>query len=191
MLRCWQSLRRSTPNPIHVCACKPSSGTSSRARLQTGTEHDCELPEICRWRALRRRDVPSHRQVEQPAREPGEDRGHTGGRRRGQSKARLSADSPGAHERDRHSSQRWRRLDGARRARQRHFRLVHHHQRSASLDFGGARNPDGQGFAAFGRVISGMDVVRKIQAAPSSTTMSTNAEAQRLTRRSRSRGSRE
>jgi peptidyl-prolyl cis-trans isomerase A (cyclophilin A) len=32
-----------------------------------------------------------------------------------------------------------------------------------SLDFGGARNPDGQGFAAFGRVIRGMDVVRKIQ----------------------------
>ena len=50
-----------------------------------------------------------------------------------------------------------------------------------SLDFGGQRNPDGQGFAAFGRVISGMDVVRKIQAAPSSTTRTTNAEAQRLT----------
>lgn len=32
-----------------------------------------------------------------------------------------------------------------------------------SLDFGGARNPDGQGFAAFGRVVRGMDVVRKIQ----------------------------
>lgn len=31
------------------------------------------------------------------------------------------------------------------------------------LDFGGKRNPDGQGFAAFGKVISGMDVVRKIQ----------------------------
>jgi peptidyl-prolyl cis-trans isomerase A (cyclophilin A) len=31
------------------------------------------------------------------------------------------------------------------------------------LDFGGKRNPDGQGFAAFGRVIAGMDVVRKIQ----------------------------
>ena len=31
------------------------------------------------------------------------------------------------------------------------------------LDFGGARNPDGQGFAAFGRVVRGMDVVRKIQ----------------------------
>ena len=33
------------------------------------------------------------------------------------------------------------------------------------LDFGGKRNPDGQGFAAFGRVTSGMDVVQKIQAA--------------------------
>jgi peptidyl-prolyl cis-trans isomerase A (cyclophilin A) len=31
------------------------------------------------------------------------------------------------------------------------------------LDFGGKRNPDGQGFAAFGQVISGMDVVHKIQ----------------------------
>jgi peptidyl-prolyl cis-trans isomerase A (cyclophilin A) len=34
----------------------------------------------------------------------------------------------------------------------------------AELDFGGKRNPDGQGFAAFGRVTRGMDVVRKIQA---------------------------
>ena len=34
------------------------------------------------------------------------------------------------------------------------------------LDFGGRRNPDGQGFAAFGRVVSGMDVVRKIQRGP-------------------------
>ena len=50
-----------------------------------------------------------------------------------------------------------------------------------SLDFGGARNPDGQGFAAFGRVISGMDVVRKIQNAPSSTNRTTNTEAQKLT----------
>ena len=31
------------------------------------------------------------------------------------------------------------------------------------LDFGGKRNPDGQGFAAFGRVVKGMDVVRAIQ----------------------------
>lgn len=30
------------------------------------------------------------------------------------------------------------------------------------LDFAGKRNPDGQGFAAFGRVIDGMDVVKKI-----------------------------
>lgn len=35
-----------------------------------------------------------------------------------------------------------------------------------SLDFGGARNPDGQGFAAFGRVVRGLDVVRRIQASP-------------------------
>lgn len=35
-----------------------------------------------------------------------------------------------------------------------------------SLDFGGARNPDGQGFAAFGRVVAGMDVVRAIQVEP-------------------------
>lgn len=34
------------------------------------------------------------------------------------------------------------------------------------LNYGGKRNPDGQGFAAFGRVVKGMDVVRKIQAAP-------------------------
>jgi len=34
------------------------------------------------------------------------------------------------------------------------------------LDFGGSRNADGQGFAAFGRVVAGMDVIRAIQAAP-------------------------
>jgi peptidyl-prolyl cis-trans isomerase A (cyclophilin A) len=42
-----------------------------------------------------------------------------------------------------------------------------------ALDFGGHRNLDGQGFAAFGRVTKGMDVVRRIQASA--------AEAQRLT----------
>ena len=34
------------------------------------------------------------------------------------------------------------------------------------LDFGGRRNPNGQGFAAFGRVTSGMDIARRIQAQP-------------------------
>jgi peptidyl-prolyl cis-trans isomerase A (cyclophilin A) len=34
------------------------------------------------------------------------------------------------------------------------------------LDFGGRRNPDGQGFAAFGSVTKGLDVVRRIQGAP-------------------------
>lgn len=32
------------------------------------------------------------------------------------------------------------------------------------LDFAGKRNPDGQGFAAFGKVTHGMSVIRKIQA---------------------------
>lgn len=41
------------------------------------------------------------------------------------------------------------------------------------LDFGGKRNPDGQGFAAFGHVIQGMDVVRKIHELP--------ADGQKLT----------
>lgn len=34
------------------------------------------------------------------------------------------------------------------------------------LDFGGKRNPDGQGFAAFGRVVEGMEVVRRIHGLP-------------------------
>lgn len=34
------------------------------------------------------------------------------------------------------------------------------------LDFGGRRNPDGQGFAAFGRVVEGMSIVRRIQQGP-------------------------
>jgi len=34
------------------------------------------------------------------------------------------------------------------------------------LDFGGRRNPDGQGFAAFGRVVKGTEVVRQIYQRP-------------------------
>jgi peptidyl-prolyl cis-trans isomerase A (cyclophilin A) len=33
----------------------------------------------------------------------------------------------------------------------------------SELDFAGKRNPDGQGFAAFGKVAKGMKIVRKIQ----------------------------
>ena len=36
------------------------------------------------------------------------------------------------------------------------------------LDFGGKRNPDGLGFAAFGKVITGLDVVQKIHQSPAS-----------------------
>lgn len=40
---------------------------------------------------------------------------------------------------------------------------------NAALDYGGARNKDGQGFAAFGRVVQGMDVVRAIHDAATVT----------------------
>jgi peptidyl-prolyl cis-trans isomerase A (cyclophilin A) len=41
------------------------------------------------------------------------------------------------------------------------------------LNFGGNRNPDGQGFAAFGHITRGMDIVRRIHQSP--------AEGQSLT----------
>jgi peptidyl-prolyl cis-trans isomerase A (cyclophilin A) len=51
------------------------------------------------------------------------------------------------------------------------------------LDFGGKRNPDGQGFAAFGRVTKGMDVVKKIQAAAAGgQTLSPPIKILRITR---------
>lgn len=37
-----------------------------------------------------------------------------------------------------------------------------------ALDAGGTRNPDRQGFAAFGRVVEGMEIVRRIWNAPTS-----------------------
>ncbi|MPT48552.1 MAG: peptidylprolyl isomerase [Sphingobium sp.] len=40
------------------------------------------------------------------------------------------------------------------------FSIVVHN--SPEMDYGGRRNPDGQGFAVFGQVDRGMDVVRKI-----------------------------
>jgi peptidyl-prolyl cis-trans isomerase A (cyclophilin A) len=33
-------------------------------------------------------------------------------------------------------------------------------------DFGGENNPDGQGYAAFGRVVKGMDIIKKIYNQP-------------------------
>jgi peptidyl-prolyl cis-trans isomerase A (cyclophilin A) len=39
------------------------------------------------------------------------------------------------------------------------------------LDYGGKRNPDGQGFAAFGQTIEGFDVIKGIQMQPESEQM--------------------
>lgn len=41
-----------------------------------------------------------------------------------------------------------------------------------ALDFGGLRNPDGQGFAVFGQVTQGMEIVRRIQQRPSGAEVS-------------------
>lgn len=41
------------------------------------------------------------------------------------------------------------------------FIVLNQHQ--PQLDYGGKRNPDGYGFAVFGKVVKGMDVVQKIQ----------------------------
>lgn len=49
-----------------------------------------------------------------------------------------------------------------------------------ALDFGGKRYPDGQGFAAFGRVVSGMEVVRRIQAGATDHSDSGYARGQML-----------
>ncbi len=51
------------------------------------------------------------------------------------------------------------------------------------LDFGGNRNPDGQGFAVFGRVIEGMDLVRRIhQSAAEGQTLTPPIKIQRAIR---------
>jgi cyclophilin family peptidyl-prolyl cis-trans isomerase len=51
------------------------------------------------------------------------------------------------------------------------------------LDFGGKRNPDGQGFAAFGRVTKGMDVVRTIHESPANgQTLTSPIRIQRVVR---------
>jgi peptidyl-prolyl cis-trans isomerase A (cyclophilin A) len=67
---------------------------------------------------------------------------------------------------DRHQARRWHHQHGTGPAgsASSEFFLVVGDQ--PSLDFGGARNPDGQGFSAFGQVVRGMDVVRTIQGTP-------------------------
>lgn len=51
------------------------------------------------------------------------------------------------------------------------------------LDEGGMRNPDGQGFAAFGHVTRGMDVVHAIQASPANgQSLEPPVEITRITR---------
>ena len=49
-----------------------------------------------------------------------------------------------------------------------------------SLDFGGKRYADGQGFAAFGRVVQGMDIVRRIQSMKTQTASADNPYVQQL-----------
>ena len=50
-----------------------------------------------------------------------------------------------------------------------------------SLDVGSKRYPDGQGFAAFGRVVKGLDVVRRIQQQPTNDKAETAMGKQSLT----------
>ena len=45
------------------------------------------------------------------------------------------------------------------------------------LDAGGGRSPDGQGFAAFGRVLEGMEVVKRIQMSPTPPTTPATSRA--------------
>ncbi|MDT8998168.1 peptidylprolyl isomerase [Paucibacter sp. APW11] len=52
-----------------------------------------------------------------------------------------------------------------------------------ALDFGGLRNPDGQGFAAFGQVVEGMDVVRALHAKAQARDMLDQPIAVRTVRR--------
>ena len=92
--------------------------------------------------------------------------GHSVPDRHGAAARAVSADPARAHQRHGPEARRRRGLDGAQRTRHRDGVVLHRHRRSTGDGFGGRRNPDGQGFAVFGRVVRGMDVVRAIQASP-------------------------
>jgi peptidyl-prolyl cis-trans isomerase A (cyclophilin A) len=56
-------------------------------------------------------------------------------------------------------------------------------QDQPELDFGGKRNPDGQGFAAFGEVTKGIEILEKIQQLPAKEqTLETPIRIQRAIR---------
>ena len=166
-----------------ACACRPSSATSCSSR--PGARRRSRRPTSCKYvdaghydGGTLHRTVKMDNQPESPIKIEVIQAGVN--RRQGQ--GRLPADRARAHERHRAcctrtARSRWRaaRADSATSG---WFICIND---QPSLDFGGMRNPDGQGFAAFGRVVSGMDVVRKIQMAPSSTDRTTNTEAQKLT----------
>jgi peptidyl-prolyl cis-trans isomerase A (cyclophilin A) len=88
-------------------------------------------------------------------------------------RCRLVAHASGHRARDdrAHRAPARRRCDqhGALDPGERAQRVLHLHRRPARARLRRAAQPDGQGFAAFGRVVDGMDVVRRIQRMPSDT----------------------
>ena len=155
------------PAPVHVVVQTDLGEIDIEIDSGACASHRRKLPEVCRRRSLRWRAVSSDGPSGQSARETGEDRRDPGRGTPGSRAANSSRRSPlertnktGLLHKD--GTVRWR----ARRsdtATDEFFICVGD---QPELDFGGKRNPDGQGFAAFGRVVRGMDVVRRIQEAP-------------------------
>ena len=107
-----------------------------------------------------------HRDAGQPGPRRRLDRGDPGGAESGQGRT-IRPRCARTHPRHRPPAPRRHHLHGTRRPRHRHRRLLHLSRRPAVARLRRrARNDDGQGFAAFGQVVSGMDVVRRIHRAP-------------------------
>ena len=137
-----------------------------RTRRGSCTRDDRELPPIRPRRLLFGRRVFPHRDRGQPAGRRGQDRGCPG-------RCRVPREDetyePIALEKT--SETGLRHLDGTiSMARSGPDTATHSFficvGDQPELDFGGKRNPDGQGFAAFGRVVEGMELVREIQEMP-------------------------